>query len=133
MQDLTWSKMLSVDVEEIDEDHRRLVALFNLLTHSLADGDAADYIEAVLEELVSCTAWHFRHEERLMLRFDYDGLAEHKAEHQELIDSAKALQQKFLENDKQLSAEDIEYLETWLTEHILTADMQLGSYLVAVM
>jgi len=26
------------------------------------------YIEALLEELVSGTVWHFRHEERLMLK-----------------------------------------------------------------
>ncbi len=133
MKELVWDKMLSVAVEEIDEDHRRLIELFNILTRSLVEGDTTDYVEAVLEELISCTVWHFRHEERLMLKYDYDGLVEHKTEHQELIDSAKALQQKFLKEGKQLSNEDIEYLETWLTEHILVADMQLGSYLVAVM
>ena len=133
MKEITWDKMLSVAVEEIDDDHRRLVELFNILNHSVAEGDAPNYIEAVLEELISCTVWHFRHEERLMLKYGYDGFLEHKTEHQELIDSVKVLQQKFLKEAKQLSNEDIEYLETWLTEHILVADMQLGSYLVAVM
>ena len=133
MKELTWDKMLSVAVEEIDDDHRRLVELFNILNHSVAEGDAPNYIEAVLEELISCTVWHFRHEERLMLKYGYDGFLEHKTEHQELIDSVKVLQQKFLKEAKQLSNKDIEYLETWLTEHILVADMQLGSYLVAVM
>ncbi len=133
MKDIIWDKALSVDVEEIDEDHRKLVELFNILTHSIVEGDAADYIEAVLEELISCTVWHFKHEERLMLKYDYEGFVEHKTEHQELIDSAKALQQKFLNEGKLLSNEDIEFLEIWLTEHILVADMKLGSYLVEVM
>ncbi|MBA1446543.1 MAG: bacteriohemerythrin [Chromatiales bacterium] len=133
MKDIIWDKALSVDVEEIDEDHRKLVELFNILTHSIVEGDAADYIEAVLEELISCTVWHFKHEERLMLKYDYEDFVEHKTEHQELIDSAKALQQKFLNEGKQLSNEDIEFLEIWLTEHILVADMKLGSYLVEVM
>ncbi len=133
MKELVWDKMLSVAVEEIDDDHRRLVELFNILSRSVAAGDATNYIEAVLEELISCTVWHFRHEERLMLKYEYAGLAEHKNEHQDLIDSAKELQRKYLTEGKQLSNEDIEYLETWLTEHILVADMQLGSYLVAVM
>ena len=31
MKDLVWDRTLSVDVPEIDEDHRRLVDLFNLL------------------------------------------------------------------------------------------------------
>ncbi len=133
MKDLIWNKTLSVDVKEIDEDHRKLVDLLNILNHSVVDGDAANYIEAVLEELIYCTVWHFSHEERLMLKYGYEGFAEHKKEHQELIDSAKSLQQKFQREGKLLSSEDIEFLEHWLTEHILVTDMQLGSYLVEVM
>ena len=129
MKDLVWDDTLSVQVEEIDEDHRRLVGLFNILSHAVAEGDATDYIEAVLEELISCTVWHFRHEERLMLKYGYTGLEEHKAEHADLIESAKALQQKFLQEGKTVSTEDIEFLEHWLTGHIFGADMQMGSYL----
>lgn len=133
MNDLVWDKTLSVDVNEIDEDHRRLVELFNLLNHAVADGDQPDYVEAVLEELISCTVWHFRHEERLMLKHGYGDLQEHKAEHQELIQSARDLQQQYLRGGTALSGDDIEYLEHWLTEHILVADMKLGAYLVEVM
>jgi len=133
VKDLIWDKTLSVHVDEIDEDHRRLVELFNILIHSVADGDARDYIEAVLEELISCTVWHFKHEERLMLKYNYEGLEEHKTEHQELIDSAKELQQKFLQGGKPISGEDIKYLEHWLTGHILSADMEMGSYLCMTM
>lgn len=133
MKDLVWNSTLSVQVEEIDEDHRKLVDLFNILSHSVVEGDATDYIEAVLEELISCTVWHFRHEERLMLKYGYEGILEHKREHQELIESAKALQQKFLQEGKGVSSEDIEFLEHWLTEHIFVADMEMGSYLGEVM
>jgi len=133
VKDLVWDSTLSVHVDEIDDDHRRLVNLFNILGRSIAQGDATDYIEAVLEELISCTAWHFRHEERLMLKYGYEGFVEHKTEHQELIDSVKALQQKFLQEGKPVSSEDIEFLEHWLTEHIVVADMELGSYLGEVM
>ena len=54
-------------------------------------------------------------------------------EHQELIKSAKELQQEILQVGKLVADEDIEFLEHWLTEHILTADMKLGSYLAEVM
>lgn len=133
MNDLVWDKSLSVHVKEIDEDHRRLVDLFNILNHAVVEGDATDYVEAVLEELISCTVWHFRHEERLMLKYAYEGFAEHKTEHAELIESVRALQQTFLVEGKPVMSEDIEFLERWLTEHILVADMQLGSYLGEVM
>jgi len=133
MKDLVWDRSLSVDVPEIDEDHRRLVDLFNLLNHAVAEGGAQDYIEAVMEELISCTAWHFKHEERLMLKYGYEGLLEHKAEHDELIASATALQQKLLHESKPVLTDDIEFLEHWLTGHILGLDMDLGAYLCEAM
>ncbi|MEW8682201.1 MAG: bacteriohemerythrin [Candidatus Thiodiazotropha endolucinida] len=133
MKDLVWNKTLSVEVDEIDEDHRRLVDLFNILNHAVADGDPPDYQEAVLEELICCTVWHFRHEERLMLKYAYEEFEDHKTEHRNLIESAKELQQKFLQADRQIANNDFEFLEHWLTEHILVADMKLGAYLAEVM
>jgi hemerythrin-like metal-binding protein len=128
-----WGETLSVDVDEIDDDHRRLVELFNILNHAVVEDNETDYVDAVLDELISGTVWHFRHEERLMLKHGYDGLEEHKAEHEDLIDSAKQLQQKYLQRGKQLSNEDIDYLEHWLTGHILSADKDMGAYLARVM
>lgn len=133
MNVLNWDESLSVQIEEVDEDHRRLFELFNILSHSVEGEDEPNYVEAVLEELLSCTIWHFRHEERLMLKHGYEGLAEHKTEHQELIESAKELKQKFLHDGKTLSIEDIDFLERWLTGHILGTDMDMGAYLGEVM
>jgi hemerythrin len=133
MKDIVWGDVLSVAVDEIDEDHRKLVNIFNILNHAVAEGESPDYLAAVLKELINCTVWHFSHEERLMLKYDYEETEEHKAEHQELIDSAKKLQHKILQADKPVSDQDIEFLERWLTGHILTTDMKLGSYLSQVM
>lgn len=133
MKKIIWDDSLSVDGGEIDEDHRRLVDLFNILSRSVEEGDATEYIDAVLEELISCTIWHFRHEERLMLMYKYDGIEAHKDEHNDLIDSVRELQQKFHTENKLLTNEDIEYLEDWLTQHILGQDMRLGFYLMDVM
>ena len=129
MKEILWSNTLSVEFDEIDDDHRKLVDLFNQLNQSVSAGDREEYIEALLNELITCTAWHFSHEERLMVKYGYEAFTEHKAEHQELIESAQQLQQKFLQEGKQLSNDDVEYLDRWLTEHILVTDMGLGSFL----
>jgi hemerythrin len=133
MKDMVWDKILSVGVEEIDEDHRKLVSIFNILNHAVLDGESPGYVAAVLAELINCTVWHFSHEERLMLKHRYDGFNEHRAEHQELIRSAQNLQREILRGDKPMVDEQIEFLERWLSEHILTADLRLGSYLSQVM
>jgi hemerythrin len=129
MKDLLWDETLSVDVPEIDEDHRRLVALFNILNHAVAEGDSREYVDAVMEELISCTVWHFRHEERLMLKYGFGGSAEHKAEHEELVVAVRELQEKLRQTDTPVVADDLQYLEHWLTGHILGIDKDLGAYL----
>jgi hemerythrin-like metal-binding protein len=133
VKDLVWDHLLSVGVDEIDEDHRRLVELFNMLNHSVAEGDDPGYLAALLEELINCTIWHFSHEERLMLKHGYERYAEHKAEHEELIKSVKELQQNILQAGASVANENLTYLEHWLTGHILSDDMKLGSYLNEVM
>jgi hemerythrin-like metal-binding protein len=132
VKDLVWGKILSVGVDEIDEDHRKLIHLFNILNHSVMGGESPEYLAATLDELINCTVWHFSHEERLMLKHRYKEIEEHKAEHRDLIQSAKDLQQEILQADNPIVDENIEFLERWLTEHILTADGRLGSYLSQV-
>jgi len=133
VKDLVWAEILSVGVDEIDEDHRKLMHLFNVLNHAVMDGESPEYIAATLEELINCTVWHFSHEERLMLKYRYKGMDDHKADHAELIQAAKDLQQELLQTRDFMADRHIEFLEHWLTEHILTADGRLGSYLSQVM
>lgn len=131
MKELVWDEVLSVQNDEIDNDHRILVDLFNLLGRSAASGEKREYVEAVLEELIRCAAWHFCHEERLMLKAAYAGLDDHRQEHLELIDSVRDLQDGILRTGK-LAEEELEFLERWLTGHILVADMKFGEYLLEV-
>ncbi|MFW5723244.1 MAG: bacteriohemerythrin [Halochromatium sp.] len=133
MKELLWDKTLSVDVPEIDQDHRRLLELFNRLGHAAEEGEPQASIEAIMDELISCTDWHFRHEERLMERYGYPGLPAHQAEHQDLLASGKALQQQLRRSGVPPSAREIAFLEHWLTGHIYGADMAMGGYLAETM
>ena len=47
MKELVWDQTLSVQVDEIDDDRRRLMDLFNLLQRAVADSDDLEYVIAV--------------------------------------------------------------------------------------
>jgi hemerythrin-like metal-binding protein len=106
MQDLLWDNTPGVQVQEIDDDHRKLVNLFNLLNHAVKEEEPKALLEALLEELISCTDCHFRHEERLMLKCRYEGFEIHRREHQKLIDSINALQESRRKQGKPVVADD---------------------------
>ena len=42
MRDIVWGDILSVGVEEIDEDHRKLVSIFNILNHSVMEEESPE-------------------------------------------------------------------------------------------
>ena len=132
MKELTLDETLTLGIDEIDDDHSKLIELYNILNHSVSEGASKEYVEALLEEMINCTVWHFSHEERLMVKYGYDGYTEHKADHQDLIEGAKALQQRFLQAGK-LVEDDLVYLERWLTEHILVSDSRLAAFLIDTM
>jgi len=129
VKDLVWDNVLSVGVNEIDDDHRKLIHIFNILNHAITARESKEYLAATLTELVNCTVWHFSHEERLMLKHHYPETAEHKTEHQELIQSALELQREVMASNQSFSEDQLQFLERWLTEHILTADGRLGAFL----
>lgn len=131
MKELVWDEVLSVGNDEIDNDHRILIGLFNLLGRAARSGESREYVEAVLEELIRCAAWHFSHEERLMLESGYQGLADHRQEHLDLMDSARDLQRE-IHAAGWLAEAEFEALERWLTGHILSSDMKFGEYLLGV-
>lgn len=132
MKDIVWSKILSVGFEEIDEDHRKLIGIFNELNRAVTQRESSDYLAATLAELINCTVWHFSHEERLMLKHHYGEIEKHKAEHRELIQAAGELQGQLLQAGQGVASEQIVFLERWLTGHILTADQRLGAFLAQV-
>lgn len=131
MKDLIWDKTMSVEVDEIDGDHRILMGLFNTLNHSLTEGETPENIDALLTELINCTIWHFSHEERLMLKYNYEDLDDHKAQHENLLENIQQLQEKFKQEQKLHSEQFLEFVELWLTRHILVTDMELGKFLMA--
>ena len=132
MSDLTWNNALSVQITEVDEDHKKLVSLLSLLNQALLQNKPFDQTEAILLELVTCTAWHFCHEERLMLENSYDNLDTHRQEHQELLDSVQALLIRYQQTET-LTTDDINFLEHWLTGHILGSDMEMAEFLAKAM
>ena len=125
---ITWSKELSVGYPAIDEDHRKLIALFND-AHKAVEHAPREFVEKVLTGLIEYTAWHFDHEEALMEECGYPGTKGHKLEHQELAANAMELYAEFLAGDDTVLDVLLPFLRNWLTDHIMRSDRLLGDFL----
>ncbi|MBF0139706.1 MAG: hemerythrin family protein [Magnetococcales bacterium] len=124
-----WNDSFVIGYQEVDEDHQKLVGMLNALNTSISEQDTHEVVGKVLNDLLSYTAWHFRHEERLMQTFRYPDYVAHKKEHGSLIQQATELQTKFLAAEQELTQDVMDFLKRWLVHHILQTDKAMADFL----
>ena len=127
---MTWTNEMSVGVEALDADHKKLIGLMNNLHDGMRAGKGRDVVGATLDGLIAYTAEHFAREEKLFAQTGYPAAAAHKAHHDDLVKQALAVQQKYKSGaTATLSLEVLNFLKGWLVDHIQGADKKYGSHL----
>jgi hemerythrin-like metal-binding protein len=126
---ISWTPTLSTGNEVLDEQHK---ALFRWLAElDSAATDARTLFGAyAITRLKNYTRSHFAAEEALMKASGYPGLAEHIAEHEAFRARLAELHLQSISED--ISAETVNFLTDWLTNHIAKSDMAYAPYLKKV-
>ncbi|MCK9379432.1 MAG: bacteriohemerythrin [Sulfuritalea sp.] len=118
---LSWTADLSVGIDAIDDQHKRIVHYINQLHEARLTQDRND-VAAVIEGLVDYTLSHFRFEEAMLQKALYPMLPVHKKVHRLFIRRISDYQQRFaLGND--VAEELLITLVKWLGNHIKCEDM----------
>ena len=91
---INWSQNLSVGINSIDEQHKKLVGMVNKLYDAMKEGKAKDILGNLLTELVSYTDSHFKTEEQLFNKYRYAETTAHKSEHDKLRNEVISLKNK---------------------------------------
>ena len=129
MQFFPWKEQYRLNISEIDEQHRLLVAMIDRLHTAMAEGKGKSVLDDIITELYNYTKFHFITEERLMSEYDYPGFAQHRREHKELIGKVLAMMERQKENSLGLSSDLSIMLQEWLNSHILETDKKYSEYL----
>ena len=121
---IVWSEKHLVGVEIIDAEHHALIDLFNSILAVSKSHNHAD-LAILLEQLGNITASHFESEETLMAQFDYAHAAQHRLDHQKLLDEFGHQVDDW--RNKHISAELLcRFMYRWLLRHVIASDMALG-------
>ncbi|GEO81838.1 bacteriohemerythrin [Pararhodospirillum oryzae] len=127
---LRMEDSLLTGVGEIDQDHLKLFDLVNRIGGLISADRGSPRLVRALEDLVSYTHWHFRHEERLMLETDFPGRTQHKREHEILVDQASHLLDRLEAGDLAVCDGLMTFLGDWLRIHIKVMDKEFGNFLL---
>ena len=128
MKRITWRDEFSVGVEEMDRQHKKLLAMINRLVeeqHTLTDPKTN---AELLDGMVEYAQEHFRAEEYLMAEYDYDRKAWQEKQHMEFLDKTLSFMSASDVGPNILSVALLDFLSSWLVNHILTEDMQYKDF-----
>jgi hemerythrin len=131
MPELKWGPDLSVGVAEIDAQHQHFVELVNVLYRAIRAGRGRDALGTAFDELAEYTRTHFTTEEQLLLWHDYPEYAEHKAQHDAMIERVATLRRRFQAGDQAITFELMGTMSEWLVTHIQSSDKRYANFLKA--
>lgn len=123
---IQWSPELSVQVKEFDQHHGVLISLINKLYVSMEEGQGAENLSRIFEELLHYTEFHFTEEEKVLEYYQSPQLEEQKKQHSALLKKARELNNDFHQGKSVLSNEVLDFLQDWVMNHILRVDKKYG-------
>jgi hemerythrin len=126
---ILWRDDFSVEIQEIDEQHKSLVSLINQLYEALSTKQHRDQVGEVLHELVNYTLTHFAVEEALMRLMQYPDYEEHKQSHDRIAHKVQQFHADFQQGKANVDMELLMFLKEWLTTHIMDVDKRYAPHL----
>lgn len=116
---IKWEERYRVGVELIDEQHQHLIELMNEFVGNFGQVGPEE-IKATLEAMSEYTAYHFQSEEAALA--SHPELADHQREHALFLRKTLGFQQALAEGREELSLAMVQFLLSWLKNHILATD-----------
>ena len=132
MSIITWNKkLMSVGIEEIDLQHKKLIDLLNKVIISIQNGNQIQDIEKFIDVALEYIKYHFSAEEKYFKNSNMEekDIFRHKEEHKFFIKKINDLHLKLKDDYSFKSNYGIEIttelnslLSKWIVHHILVED-----------
>ncbi len=126
---MDWTPSLSVNVAEIDNQHKKLVDMINELSDAMKARKGNEVLGKIINGLADYTKVHFATEEKYFDKFGYAETAAHKAEHQQFIRDISKFKQDFDSGKLSISIDVLKFLSNWLVKHIKGTDQKYSQFM----
>ena len=125
---MRWNNRFSVQIKEIDLQHRELLSLVNRL-QDCPDEDNVFVLSRLVKDLKRYAYYHFQTEEKYMAHFGFPQLPQHIQKHQDFIEKISEISAR-VDDGKPVAVEDIKaFLKKWIIGHVMEEDLKIKEYL----
>ncbi len=128
MEEFKWLSYYSVGNSTIDNQHKKLISLINTLFSFIGKNVEKEKIQAVIDELIKYTVYHFEDEEKYLEKFNYPKTETHKIEHEKFTQQVLDFNEDFKKGIRFLNIELYSFLRNWLHTHIAKTDKDYSRY-----
>jgi hemerythrin-like metal-binding protein len=126
---LEWRDDFRIGIEEVDHEHRALIDLIKSLHAALGGEHSGERVEEFLGEIFASISAHFALEEKVMRSRRYDALADHKADHERLLDDLRDMMDEQAAGGVLDEQRFAARLMEWFGLHFRTHDARLHRFL----
>lgn len=126
---LTWNENYSVNVKELDDQHKIWMGLINNLHAAIRVGKGEQALNIIIDEVIRYTVFHFEYEESLLVKHDYPEESNHKKIHDDFARRVKDLKKTLDSGGAVQSNTVLEQMKDWLINHIMKSDKQYSEFL----
>jgi hemerythrin-like metal-binding protein len=126
---LQWCQELSVDIPEIDAEHRHFIDLINALNEAIAERMSLSEVRKRMQDVLDDAMAHFAHEERLFIEWNYPEAALHAREHAAATDIFMAIMKRIEESEDEAEWAEVGLqVRQLLVGHLVNEDMKYRDY-----
>lgn len=132
---IPWDDNFNTGLPKVDEQHRKLVHLLNLLASFVAFGSDIPRLNTIFDELSAYAVYHFETEEAIWHRYLADDAEEleHKQVHARFIETVQRLRgEQGSKSIAQTTEDALSFLVRWLVSHILQTDRHMAYIVLAL-
>ena len=131
MAQIKWDESFSVDHDEIDEQHRKWIDIYNMMDRAMVEPNLrtqTKIIERALEMMLEYTDSHFRYEEEFMRRVGYPDIVPHIRMHKDFDSMIYHYYRDATMGEPLLNSRLLKIIRDWLFEHALVEDKKFCQY-----
>ena len=126
---LNWESKYELGIPEIDNQHRKWVAILNKFYDQISKSELKKNMLEMLDEAFDYTKFHFREEEKFMASINYVNIDDQKRMHKDIIATLENFKKSIL-SDKTITSMNLtNEMKKWFKEHILVEDKKYADFL----
>ena len=127
---ITWKPEYNIGIQEMDDQHMKLVELINNYCHAIVDGASKKEIFSVLDDVVDYAGYHFGDEESLLRKYGYPDYDDHIQIHQQVVSELLYHYKRYKSGVEEESVEIMRFLKNWLIGHIMRQDRKYANFIL---